>query len=99
MSLCIYREIPHTFLILDQTLFIVSLLTLQHIENCNAQECFQSKDVKKWLTDANFQTLASTGRKAEMASANTDYVKATFHMKPVKIFRCYAEDLISRLRR
>ena len=36
-------------------LFIVSLLSLQHIENCNAQ------DTKKWPTDASFQTPASTG--------------------------------------
>ena len=33
-------------------LFIVSL---QRIKYCNAQECFSSKDMKKWPTDANFQ--------------------------------------------
>ena len=30
----------------------------------------QSKDTKKWPTNANFQTPASTGRKVEMTSAN-----------------------------
>ena len=30
----------------------------------------QSKDAKKWPTDANFETPASTGLKVEMASAN-----------------------------
>ena len=30
----------------------------------------QRKDTKKWPTDANFQTPASTGCKEEMASAN-----------------------------
>ena len=30
----------------------------------------QSKDAKKWPTDANFQAHASTGRKVEMAGAN-----------------------------
>ena len=30
----------------------------------------QSKDAKKWPTEANFQTPASTGRKVEMASTN-----------------------------
>ena len=30
----------------------------------------QSKDAKKWPTNANFQTHASTGCKVEMASAN-----------------------------
>ena len=30
----------------------------------------QSKDAKKWPTDANFQTAASTGHKVEMASSN-----------------------------
>ena len=33
----------------------------------------QSKDAKKWSTDSNFQTPASTGRKVEMASANAVY--------------------------
>ena len=31
---------------------------------------FQSKDVKKWPKDANFQVPASTGHKVEMAGAN-----------------------------
>ena len=30
----------------------------------------QRKDTKKWPTDANFQTPASTGCEEEMASAN-----------------------------
>ena len=30
----------------------------------------QSKDMKKWPTDANFQIPTSTGRKVEMASTN-----------------------------
>ena len=30
----------------------------------------QSKDAKKWPTNANFQTPTSTGGKVEMASAN-----------------------------
>ena len=30
----------------------------------------QKKDAKKWPTDANFQTPASTGCKIEMASPN-----------------------------
>ena len=30
----------------------------------------QSKDAKKWPTDANFQAPASTGRKKEIASTN-----------------------------
>ena len=30
----------------------------------------QSKDAKKWPTDANFQTPASTGCKLEIARAN-----------------------------
>ena len=33
-------------------LFIVSLLSLQQIENRNAQECFSNQGRKKWLTDA-----------------------------------------------
>ena len=38
----------------------------------------QSKDAKKWPTDANFQTPTSTGRNVEMASANTakNYVQS-----------------------
>ena len=52
-------------------LFIVSLHNLQHIENCNAQECFSKQRREKWPTDANFQTPACTGCKVEMASANT----------------------------
>ena len=30
----------------------------------------QSKDAKKWHTDANFQTPVSTGRKVEVAIPN-----------------------------
>ena len=36
---------------------------------------FQSKDAKKWPTDANFQTPTSTGCKVEMASANAEVIK------------------------
>ena len=36
----------------------------------------QSKDTKKWPTDANFPSLASTGRKVEMACANAVLVKS-----------------------
>ena len=32
----------------------------------------QSKDAKKWPMDANFQTLASTGCKVEMATTNAE---------------------------
>ena len=35
----------------------------------------QSKDARKWPTDTNFQTPASTGRKVEMASTNTAHNK------------------------
>ena len=51
-------------------LFFVSLLSLHHIENCNAQEWFSKQGHEKWPTNANFQPPASTGRKVEMTSAN-----------------------------
>ena len=53
-------------------LFIFSLLSLQHIENCNAQECFSTQGRKKIAHGCKFSNPASTGRKVEMASANTE---------------------------
>ena len=41
----------------------------------------QSKNAKKWHTDANFQTHASTGRKVEMARANVAKGLITFMTK------------------
>ena len=65
-------------------LFIFSLHSLPHIENCNAQECFSKQGHEKWPTDTNFLTPTSTGCKVEMlalmlrilAGVHTFYYKA-----------------------
>ena len=55
-------------------LFIVSLLSLQHIENCNAQVCFSKQGRKKMAHGHKFSNPHSTGRKVEMASSNADKI-------------------------
>ena len=56
----------------------------------------QSKDVKKWPTDTNFQTPVSTGRRVEMASANAAQCFLP-HIRLLSIFQSHLFHLLQVL--